>query len=170
MCAALIEGGKVVNTHGVRGEIKILPWTSAPNMLSQFRKFTVGGAEYAVLSARVQGGSVVASLAGVTSLEAANALRGQVVYIEKDAAPLAEGERFVADILGLRAVDDATDADFGVIRDFLSLPSNDVYVIEADGEHDGSPRREILIPAVPAFVRELNPEGGYVRFRRIEGM
>ncbi|MDR0905867.1 MAG: ribosome maturation factor RimM [Oscillospiraceae bacterium] len=160
----LIDAGKIVNTHGVRGAVKIEPWTDTPEFLRAFSRLFIGGAEYEVQSASVLNTFVIATLSNVDTIEAAHLLRNKTVQIAKDDAPLDDGAVFVADIIGLDAIDDETGERFGEIADFLALPAHGVYVVKNDGKDD------ILIPAVPEFVREINIQGGFVRFRLIEGL
>jgi 16S rRNA processing protein RimM len=157
----LYEGGAITNIHGLRGEVKITPYTSTPQFLAALPRLTVGEREYKS-SARVHKGSVIAALDGVDTIEKAEALRGSAVFFKKADAPLEAGQHMVADLLGLSARDEDGNV-FGVIADYYSLPSNDVYVVSAqDGEKQ--------IPAVPEFVLEINEADGFVRFRLIEGL
>jgi 16S rRNA processing protein RimM len=159
----LIEAGKIVNTHGVRGAVKLEPWTDTPEFLCAFQRLFIDGTAYNIISASVMKNHVLATLEGVDTLEAAEALRGKTVQIAKDEAPLDDGEVFVADLIGLDAIDDDTGGKFGTIADFLAMPAHGVYVIKTGGE-------EMLIPAVPEFVRTIDVGGGFVRFRLIEGL
>lgn len=157
-----IETGKVVNTHGVRGEVKILPWADSPEFLLDFDYFYIDGRKVRVLSARVHKGCVIAGLDGVSGIEAANSLRDKIVCIRKKDAPLDEGVHFVADLIGLTALDDSTGDVLGTVAEILPLPQGSVYVIRGE--------REILVPAVPEFIIETNIDAGYVRLRLIEGL
>jgi 16S rRNA processing protein RimM len=157
----LYEGGVITNTHGLRGEVKITPYTSTPQFLAALPRLTVGETEYKS-SARVHKNAVIAVLNGVDTHEKAEALRGSTVFFKKEDAPLKPGQHMVADLLGLSARDENGEA-FGVISDYYSLPSNDVYVVSARSG-------EVQIPAVPEFVLEINEAGGFVRFRLIEGL
>lgn len=162
----LVEAGIIVNTHGVNGTVKIEPWTDTPEFLRSFQRLYIGERSHRVLHASIHKNHVLVALEGVDTLQEAASLRGKKVSFEKSDANLSEGEYLVADLLGLDAVDDETGVRFGVIGDFLSMPSNGVYVIKPDD----SERREILIPAVPDFVRRIDPEGGCVRFKLMEGL
>ena len=162
MGSGFLEAGKIVNTHGVRGEVRLQPWADSPDFLASFERLFIEGSPVRVLSSRVHKGCVIAALDGVSDLEGAIRLKNKTVYISRDDVDLEEGRHFVADLIGLRAVDAETGADIGKVSDVLSLPANNVYVIVGE--------REILIPAVPQFVEELDIAGGYIRFRLIEGM
>jgi 16S rRNA processing protein RimM len=157
-----LEAGKIVNTHGVRGDIKIQPWTSAPDFLLDFDRIFIDGQPIAIHNIRVQKGCVIASLENINDLDSAIRLKNKVIYINRDDASLADGEHFVQDIIGLAAVDFDTGKEIGTISDIISLPASDVYVISSE--------REILIPAVPEFVREIDIPHGCVRFHLIVGM
>jgi len=162
MKSTLLEAGRIVNTHGIRGEVKIQPWADSPDFLTGFDRFFIDGIPVKVLSARVHKSCVIASFDNVSDIDAAIRLKNKVVSISRDDTQLGDGRHFVADLVGLRALDSKTGEDVGVLEDILSLPSNDVYIIRG--------AREMLVPAVPEFVEEINIDGGYIRLRFIEGM
>ena len=99
-------------------------------------------------------------LARVDDLDAAARLRGQTVCIRREDAQLEEGAMFIADLIGLPVL--CEGETIGTITDILQRPGNDVYVVQ--GAH------EYLIPAVPEFILERNPDEGFVRVKLIEGM
>jgi 16S rRNA processing protein RimM len=158
----LIETGIIVNTHGIHGEVKLLPWADSPEFLAGFDKLYIDGVPVRVLSAKVHKGNVIAALEGIDGIEAAAKLKNKVVEIKKDDAPLEEGRFFITDLIGLCAIDAESGEVLGTISDILTLPASNVYVIKGE--------REILIPAVPEFVVESNVKEGYVKFRLIEGL
>ena len=162
MAAEYLEAGEIVNTHGVRGEVKIVPWTDTPGFLAGFKHLYIDGSKVCVESARVHKGCVIAALEGVTGVDRAAKMKHKVVCIDRADAKLEEGVHFVADLIGLRAIDAESGVELGSVEDVLKLPSGEVYVIHGE--------REILVPAVPEFVIEKNPEAGYIRLRLIEGM
>ena len=156
-----LDCGQIVNTHGVHGEVRIVPWADSPDFLCQFSTFYVDGAAKKVLSSRVHKGSVIARLDGVDTVEQAMALKGKTVQIRRSDAKLPEGAFFLADIIGL-PVEDEEGRKIGVLKEVLSPSVQQVYVVQGD--------REILIPAVPEFILETNIKDGYIRVRLIEGM
>ena len=158
----LLEAGIVVNTHGVRGEIKIQPWADTPGFLTGFRQLYIDGAPLKVLSARVHKGCVITALEGVADVKSAALLKSKIVSISREETHPGEDRHFIADLLGLRAIDADTGADLGVIADIMKIPSGEIYVIKG--------AREILVPAVSEFVREVDTERGCIKFRLIEGM
>ena len=158
----LLEAGKIVGTHGLRGEVKLLPWADSPGFLAGFGRLHIDGAPVRVLAARVHKNCVIAALDGVDDIDGAIRMKNKIVFIDRGDVQLEEGRHFVADLIGLRALDEKTGQELGTVADVMSLPSNDVYVIRGE--------REILVPAVPEFVAAVDVEGGYVKLRLIEGM
>lgn len=155
-----LEAGQIVSTHGVRGEVKVLPWADGPEFLTLFDRVYLKGREYAVEMSRVQKTCVLLKLRTIDTVEAAQALRNTVVQVNRDDVELEEGAYFIADLIGLRVLDG--DREIGTLREVMTMPGNDVYVVK--GEH------EYLIPAVKEFLLETNLEEGFVRVRLIEGM
>ena len=158
-----LEAGKIVNTHGVRGEVKIQPWADSAEFLQGFETLYIDNAPVKLLSSRVHKGMLLAQLEGVSDIQAAIACKNKLVYIRRADVTLPPGDFFIQDILGLPVVNES-GARFGVLRDILPRPGGDVYVIARD---DGG---ETLVPDVPVFLLEKNLDEGFVRVRLIDGM
>ena len=156
-----LECGKIVNTHGIRGEVKIVPWADSPEFLCGLPALYIDGKAMALRSARVHKGNVIALLEGVEDVNAAMLLNNKVVFLSRADVELPDGAFFLADLIGLRVVDE-NGAELGVLEDILSPSVQRIYVVRG--------QREILIPAVPEFILETNVAGGYIRARLIEGM
>ena len=157
-----LEIGKIVNTHGIQGEVKIQPWANSPEFLLDFDRFFIDGQPYIPKSSRVHKTSVLISFAGIDSFEDAIKLKNKVMCIDRDDARLDEGEYFIADLIGLAAFDAETGERLGVLDDVITLPSNNVYVIKGE--------REILVPAVPEFVRLVDLDSNLIKLKLVEGM
>lgn len=156
-----LDCGQIANTHGVHGEVRVIPWADSPEFLRGFSTLYVDGKPFKVTSGRVHKGSVIARLDGVDTVEAAMLLKGKTVQIRRTDAKLPEGSFFLADLIGLSVVDEEGNR-LGTLKDILSPSRQRVYVVEGE--------REIMIPAVPEFILETNVEGGYLKVRLIEGM
>lgn len=163
MKSEFLETGVIVNTHGVRGEVKIAPWADSPAFLCRFDAFYLDGAAVKVLSARPHKSMVLCALEGVDTVEKAMKLKGKVVSIRRDQVELPPGRHFLADLVGLTALDADTGGELGKVEEVLTPPAQNVYVVRGGG-------KEYLIPAVPAFVAETNVEAGWLKVRLIEGM
>ena len=81
MKVEFLEAGQIVSVHGIRGEVKVLPWAGGPEFLAAFSRVRVGGTEYAVEKCRVQKTCDLLKLKGVDTIEAAQALRGKTVEV-----------------------------------------------------------------------------------------
>ena len=115
-----------------------------------------------VRSARIHKGNVLAFLEGVSDVNAAMAVKGKTVFIDRTGVELPDGRHFIADLMGLEVIDDATGEKLGVVADVLTPPAHEVYVVK--GAH------EYMIPAVDEFLVKTDVEAGYIRVRLIEGM
>ena len=166
MSKEFLEAGKIVALHGVRGELRLKPWSDDASFLKGF-SFVYLDAEGAqrvkLLSARPHGNVTLLRLEGVECAEAAEALRGRVLYIKKSDAVLPQGQYFIADIIGLKVLDEATGEALGTVSDVESYPAQDIW-------HIKTAAGEVLIPHVPAIVKEINPEEGYVRIFKMKGL
>lgn len=156
-----LDCGQIVNTHGIHGEVRIVPWADSPDFLRQFSTLYVDGRALSMTASRVHKGSVIARLQGVDTVEGAMALKGKTVQLCRADAKLPDGAFFLADIIGLDVVDENGNK-LGTLKEVLSPSVQQIYVVEG--------QREIMIPAVPEFILETNIEAGYIRVRLIEGM
>ncbi len=163
MKQAYIEAGRITNTHGVRGEVKIEVWLDTPADLQHYRRVFIDGQERKLLSARPQNRFVIAKLDQVDDVNAAQPLKGKTVYIAREDAPLPPGGYFLQDLLDARVVlEDGSPV--GVLTEILERPANNVYVVT---DPEG---KEILVPVVPAFIVRADAEKGVVTVRLLEGM
>lgn len=158
-----LEAGKIVNTHGIAGEIKVLPWADEPSFLLDFKTVYIDAQPIRVQSARVHKNSVLMKLESVDDINAAQKFRDKVICIDRADAKLEEGAFFLVDLLGLTVKDADSGAVLGEIAEVMTPPAGHVYVVRGGG-------KEHLIPAVPEFVLETNVDEGYLLVRLIEGM
>lgn len=156
----LLPTGQIVNTHGLRGDVKVMPWADDPSDLLDFDRFFIDGTEYEVQHSSLQKSMVLLKLRGVDSIDDAARLRGKELCICRDDVELEEGVAFIADLIGLPVLADGEE--IGKITEVLTLPGNDVYVVKG--------RHEYMIPAVREYVEPLNLGEGCVRVTLIEGM
>ena len=162
MLDKFLEAGVVANTHGLHGEVKIHPWADSPDFLTGFDRIFIDGDPVRVISSRVHKSCVIASLEGISDFDSAIKLKNKTVCVSRDEVVPQNGKYFVVDLIGLTALDAKTGEKLGELTDVLNLPSNDVYVIRG--------QREILVPAVPEFIEELNISQSYVKINMVEGL
>lgn len=156
-----IEAGKIVNTHGVRGEVKIQVWLDSPEFLRRFKTIYIDAKPVKMLSARVHKGFVIVALEGVDDINAAMSLKNKTVHIDRADAKLGKGEYFLCDIIGARVENESGEL-IGVLEDILETPASSVYIVRGESEH--------MIPAVPEFILKTDAEQGVITVRLIEGM
>lgn len=161
--AELIETGEIVNTHGVRGAVRAMPWCDSPEELCTYRELYIAGKPVRVRSAHPHKSGVILELEGIDTVQAAAALKGETVYVDRALVPQKEGRYLICDLVGCEAIDDATGSRLGVIVDVLSLPASDVYEIECE-------KGRFLVPVVDEFVRGVDIAAKAVRLSLIEGM
>ena len=159
------ECGKIVNTHGCHGAVKIEAWCDSPEVFAALPAvYLKKGSDYQKLTlkkASVFKQFVFAELAGVDTMEKADALRGTVLYARRDDLGIPEGTMLIAEIIGLPVMHAETGEQLGVVSDIIHPAANDIYVIRTKGG-------EAMVPAVPAFVKEVSENG--VLLTPIEGM
>lgn len=161
-----LEIGKIVGTHGVRGEMRVEPWADSPDFLCGFDRlyFDKGTRELEVLAARPHKRIVLMKLSGVNTMEDAAALRGKVLYMNRDDVELEEDAYFIQDLIGL-VVEDADDGQvYGKLTEVSYTGANDVYHIQSENG------KEYLIPAIPDVIIETDVEGGKMTIRPLKGI
>ena len=157
----LIETGRIVNTHGLRGEVKIEPWADSAEDFCEFERLFIEGVERKIERARVQKRFVIAKLTGIDSIDEAECMKNKVVYVPREDLELGEDEILLSDLVGCRAVSE-DGQELGKITDILTPPGGEV--LEIQGE------REILVPLNGGFLVDADIEAGVVTLRLIEGM
>lgn len=155
-----LEAGEIVGTHGIRGEVKIMPWCDGPDFLKAFHSFYIEGTPYRVEAARVHKNMLLCKLQGIDDVSIAQTFKNKVVKIDRDSAPVAKGRVFIADLIGLPVY--AEGEEIGTLKDVYSGPANDVYIVKG--------KREYMIPAVSEFLEDVNPDEGYIKVKLLEGM
>ena len=153
-----LEAGEIVTTHGVRGEMKVLPWADGPEFLMEFDRVRIEGTEYKVETCRIQKTCNLLKVKGIDTMEAAQAMHGKTVEVYRCDAP--EGMIFVAELIGMRVYSDGQE--IGKVTDVLDYPGNKVYVVKGQYEY--------MIPAVKAFVQNIDMEEETIHVNLIKGM
>ena len=138
-----LEIGKIVGTHGLKGEVRIDPWCDSAAFLCRLKRlYDANGNEQPVISAKAHKNVAVVLFKDVHSIEEADRLRGKVVYMNRDDVKLPRGTYFVQDLLGLQVEDADSGKVYGIVTDVLKTGANDVYQVSRDG-------RDYLIPVIP---------------------
>jgi len=156
-----LEAGKILNTFGIKGEVKLEPWCDSAEFLKKIKTLYIDGTPRKVLSSRVHKGMLIVLLEGVEDVNGAMLLKNKVAFFHRKDAKLPKGRYFISDIMGSRVIDE-NDHEVGTLTDVLELPRGLVYVVNGETEH--------TIPDVPEFILEINAEEKLIRVHLIEGM
>ena len=159
-----LEAGKIVTTHGVRGEVKIMPYTDTPELLCEFDRLFIGKdkAEIYIDRARVAKNTVIAKIEGIETVEAAEKYRNKVLFMHRDDLELDEDTYFIQDLIDMEVKDADSGFVYGKITDVLQNGANDVYVIKGD--------REYLVPAIPDVVISTDIDSNIMLIRPLDGL
>lgn len=165
MVKKFLEGGKIVGTHGVRGEMRVECWCDSPQFLAQFKTLYFDeGNEKIKVKSRAHKNMVLMKMPGVDTIEQADTLRGKIVYIKRSDIKLEEGVNFVQDMIGLEVVDSKSGKVYGKVTDVLHTGSNDVYEMK-DEEN-----KAFYIPAIPDVIDEVDIDGGVLKITPMKGL
>ena len=153
-----IEAGEIVSTHGIKGEVKVLPWVDSPEILCEFDRVRISGKEYQIQQCRVQKSCNLVKLEGIDTMDDAQAMRGKVLELYRE--DIDDEVIFAAELIGMQVLCDG--AEIGKIVEVLDYPGNSVYVVRG--------KYEYMIPAVNQFILSTDLESNVMEVRLIEGM
>ena len=161
-----LECGKIINTHGVRGTVKVESWCDTPEDLASLKRISFKRGDSfdtrKVIRASVFKQFVLMDIEGVSSIDDATVLKERVIYADRKDIKIEEGAYFIADLIGLPVIDKETGDVIGTLCDVLNLGASDIYTIKTENG-------EKMIPAVPEFIKEVDVEKG-IFVSLIEGM
>ena len=161
-----LEAGRIVGTHGVRGEMRVEPWCDSAEFLKKVKTlyFDGGKTDAGLLSSRVHKSLLLVRLKGVESATQADLYRGKILYLDRNDVRLPKNRYFVEDLIGLYVIDDATGAEYGTVQDVFETGANNVYrIVNGAGE-------EFLFPAVDAMIAKTDIESGKLFVKPIPGI
>lgn len=160
-----LEIGKIVGTHGVRGMVRIQPWSDNGDFLTKFKNFYLENGENKIAMSKItpHGNVVIAAIKGIDDIESAEKLRNQILYIKRSDAKLPEGRYFVSEIIGAKVFDAETDRLLGILSDVSQTGANDVWHIK-NGDS------EYLVPAIPDVVIDVDINNDVVKIKPLKGI
>lgn len=159
--------GKIINTHGVKGELKVFPKTDDIDRFSLLNKIYLGEEkeELEVERARPHKSFIILKLKKYNNINEVIFLKDKNIYIDKEEEiELAENTYFIDDLIDCN-VFDLSNREIGTIKDILNTNSGDVYVIDSSFED-----KEYMIPAIREFIKEIDIENKRIFIDPIEGM
>lgn len=160
-----LEIGKIVGTHGLKGEMRVDPWCDSPQFLCEFKTlYLAKGNTKLEVSSRPHKNIAIVKAKGVDSIEDADKLRGKILYMNRNDAKLGEGEYFIQDLIGMIVADVDTGAEYGTLTDVLKTGANDVYQVT------DSNKKDYLIPVIDDVVISVSLEDNKVLIRPLKGI
>ena len=158
-----INVGRIVNAHGIRGEVRVQPRDGDPYFLTEFKTFYIDGKPVTPTANHVHKSLVLMKFPGVDDMNAALTLKDKVLYIRREDAHLPEGEYFDDELLGVEVYDEATGALLGEIKQVETYPASKVYTVKGEKEYLG--------PAVKdAFIRSVDLDKNRMEIHLWEGL
>ncbi len=160
-----LEAGQIVGTHGVRGEVRVQPWCDSAQQFAGFKKlyWDAEGKQPVKHQSRPHKQMALVKLEGVDTVEAAQVLRGRMLYVDRRDIKLPKGHHLVQDLIGLTVVDADTGITYGTLTDVSQTGANAVY-------HMRTKKGEVLIPAIPDVIVSIDTKADVLRLRPMKGL
>ena len=164
-----LETGKIVSTHGIKGEVKIYPWCDEPEFITDFDVLYLdnhGQSTLEILSSRIHKGMVIAFIKGYDSIEKSNELKNKILYVDRNDIEMDEGDYFLQDIIGMTVIDVDTEQVYGILSDYSDTGAHRNYHIKCDNS-----AKELLFPAIEDLVIiDVNLDTNIMKIRPMEGL
>ncbi|OOO00524.1 MAG: 16S rRNA processing protein RimM [Epulopiscium sp. Nele67-Bin004] len=167
--AEMFTVGKIVNTHGIKGELRVLPTTDDNNRFKKLKTVYVELykqtelKQYEIEASRLHKNFVLIKLVGIDDINDAEFLKNATLKIDrKDSLPLEEDEYYISDLYGID-VKTEDGRHLGIIQDILFSAANDVYVVKND-------ERELLIPAIKQCILKVDIPNKCMTVNLLEGL
>ena len=161
-----IECGKIINTHGCKGGLKVEPWCNSAKDFTALKRLYLHKKnefiEYTVIKASIFKQFVIVDLKEIDDMEKALSFKGVTLYALKEDFKLDEGEFFLADLIGLKVIDFENGTVYGTVKDIINRGASDIYLVD-------TPSGERMIPAVDEFIISIDVQKG-VFVHVIEGL
>lgn len=163
-----LEIGQIVNTFGIKGMVKIKPFTDDINRFDKLKKVYIknkeGKKEYQIQEVKYHKNMVLMKLEGIDTVEQADLLRQSYLLVNRDdEEPLEEGVYYIVDLIGLEVCTDE-GVLLGNVDDIFNTGSNDIYVVK-DGKG-----KQILLPGIPDVIKNVDLESGKIIVHLIPGL
>lgn len=158
-----IQVGRIVNAHGIRGELRVQPMKVDAPFLTRFKTFYIDGNPVRPTANHVHKSLILLKLPGIDDMDAALDMKGKILSVRREDAHLGPGEYFDEELLGVEAYDADTGTLLGTVKSVEAYPAHKVYTVRG--------AREYLIPAVPdVFIKSLNLEQNRMEIHMLEGL
>ncbi len=161
-----LEIGKLVNTHGIKGELKLDLWCDDVDYVKQFKTVYLdenSRQALTVVSVRPQKHMAIIKFAEIASIEQADEYKNKIIYGNRDDAVIDEDANYIADLIGCYVVDIDTEQEYGRVVDVFNHGASDILEIEDNGSKK-------YVPVIPDIVKEINTEYEVIKIKYMKGL
>ncbi|MBE7032079.1 MAG: 16S rRNA processing protein RimM [Ruminococcaceae bacterium] len=160
----LLEIGQIVNTHGLRGDVKVMPWCDDPEIFHELAYVLIDGEEFEIQKSSLHKNAVLLKLKGIDHINNAELYRNKVLKIPREElGELPEGTYYICDLLGC-SVETVDGRNLGKICDIIKTGSNDVYVVE------DITKKQVLIPVIDEVIKSVSIDEKRIVIEPLKGL
>ena len=155
--------GEIVNTHGVRGELKVIPLVDTADDLLEYTYYIIEGKKYDMEAVRFHKNFALIKLKDIDDMNVAEKFKGKFLELPReDLKPLPEGRYYICDLMGLKVIDEVL-GELGAINEVFNTGSNDVYVVTYKD-------KPLCIPDIDGVVKKVDLENGIMEILLPNGL
>ena len=158
-----LEIGQIVNTFGIKGLVKVKPFTDDITRFDNLKNVYIKEKQYEIESVKYHKDMVLLKLKGIDKIEDAENLRNCYLEINREDGNLKEGAYYIVDLLGLEVITD-TGKSLGKLEDIYNTGSNDIYVVKDELG------KQILLPAIKDVIKEIDIENRIITVHLLKGL
>ena len=158
-----LEIGKIVNTFGIKGEVKVYPYTDDINQFKKIKKVYINNEEKEIESVKFHKNNVILKIKGIDNMTEAENLRNTVIEANRSTKKLPENTYCIADLINLDVYTDENNF-LGKVKDIYNTGANDIYSIETP---EG---KEILLPAIKDVIKQIDIENKKIIVHILKGL
>ena len=165
---SLLEVGKIVNTHGLRGEVKVVAWTDSPDDFEKIKtvyiKMKSEQISLKIKCIKYQKNNLIIKFDEFNVINEVLPYKNAVLYADREElGPLDEGVYYIVDLIGLDVITEDGEK-VGVICDVFNAGASDIYDVKREG------KKNLLLPVIDEVVKEVDLENGRVVVNIMEGL
>ena len=163
-----LEIGQIVNTFGIKGEVKVVPFTDDISRFDELKKVYIKNKnqekQYKIENVKYHKNIVLIKFSGIDKIEDAEMLKNKYLEIDReDAIPLEEGTYFIADLIGLEVYTDDGKL-LGKVDDIYNTGSKDIYVVKDELG------KQVLLPGIDEVIKNVDLENSKIIVHLIPGL
>ena len=158
-----LEIGKIVNTFGIKGEVKVYPYTDDINQFKKIKKVYINNEEKEIESVKFHKNNVILKIKGIDNMTEAENLRNTVIEANRSTKKLPENTYYIADLINLDVYTDENNF-LGKVKDIYNTGANDIYSIETP---EG---KEILLPAIKDVIKQIDIQNKKIIVHILKGL